>query len=142
MEVTRWARHGLISSHAYNGRYCLYELLVSDLPQICWSEDPGSLHRLSPHSRLTSKRGHSWEPSLTFSGAAGPAFQQLAISMEIAGVDEFRHAPAEAKSQQPQAKAERERQNDNKVVVQADPLTSYVEQADDDRDGRVEFGSK
>lgn len=31
--VTRWARHGLIKSHAYNGHYCLYELPVSDTPQ-------------------------------------------------------------------------------------------------------------
>lgn len=31
--VTRWARHGLITSHAYNGHYCLYELPASDLPQ-------------------------------------------------------------------------------------------------------------
>ncbi|MEI8703325.1 helix-turn-helix domain-containing protein (plasmid) [Mesorhizobium mediterraneum] len=31
--VTRWAKHGLITSHAYNGHYCLYELPVSDLPQ-------------------------------------------------------------------------------------------------------------
>ncbi|MER9825710.1 recombinase family protein [Mesorhizobium sp. M0115] len=31
--VTRWAKHGLIASHAYNGHYCLYELPVSDLPQ-------------------------------------------------------------------------------------------------------------
>jgi DNA invertase Pin-like site-specific DNA recombinase len=31
--VTRWAKHGLITSHAYNGHYCLYELPTSDLPQ-------------------------------------------------------------------------------------------------------------
>jgi endonuclease/exonuclease/phosphatase family metal-dependent hydrolase len=31
--VTSWAKHGLITSHAYNGHYCLYELPVSDLPQ-------------------------------------------------------------------------------------------------------------
>ena len=31
--VTRWAKHGLITSHAYNGHYCLYELPVSNLPQ-------------------------------------------------------------------------------------------------------------
>jgi len=31
--VTRWARHRLITSHAYNGHYCLYEIPDSDLPQ-------------------------------------------------------------------------------------------------------------
>lgn len=31
--VARWAKHGLITSHAYNGHYCLYGLPVSDLPQ-------------------------------------------------------------------------------------------------------------
>ena len=31
--VTRWAKYGLITSHAYNGHYCLYELPTSDLPQ-------------------------------------------------------------------------------------------------------------
>jgi len=31
--VTRWAKHGIITSHAYNGHYNLYELPVSDLPQ-------------------------------------------------------------------------------------------------------------
>lgn len=31
--VARWAKHGLITSHAYNGHYCLYELPLSDLPQ-------------------------------------------------------------------------------------------------------------
>jgi DNA invertase Pin-like site-specific DNA recombinase len=30
--VTRWAKHGLITSHAYNGHYYLYELPASDLP--------------------------------------------------------------------------------------------------------------
>lgn len=31
--VARWAKFGLITSHAYNGHYCLYELPISDLPQ-------------------------------------------------------------------------------------------------------------
>lgn len=31
--VTRWAKHRLITSHAYNGHYCLYEIPDSDLPQ-------------------------------------------------------------------------------------------------------------
>lgn len=31
--VIRWAKHGLITSHPYNGHYCLYELPTSDLPQ-------------------------------------------------------------------------------------------------------------
>ncbi|HKJ62339.1 MAG TPA: hypothetical protein VKA94_10150 [Hyphomicrobiales bacterium] len=31
--VTRWAKHGLVTSHAYNGHYCLYEIPDSDLPQ-------------------------------------------------------------------------------------------------------------
>ena len=31
--VTSWARHGLITSHAYNGHYCLYELPESNLPE-------------------------------------------------------------------------------------------------------------
>lgn len=31
--VARWAKFGLITSHAYNGHYCLYELPASDLPQ-------------------------------------------------------------------------------------------------------------
>jgi DNA-binding transcriptional regulator YiaG len=31
--VTRWAKHGLVTSHAYNGHYCLYEIPGSDLPQ-------------------------------------------------------------------------------------------------------------
>ncbi|NSY41630.1 recombinase family protein [Leisingera sp. ANG59] len=31
--VARWAKFGLIASHAYNGHYCLYELPASDLPQ-------------------------------------------------------------------------------------------------------------
>jgi excisionase family DNA binding protein len=31
--VTRWAKHGLITSHAYNGHYCLYEIPDTDLPQ-------------------------------------------------------------------------------------------------------------
>ena len=31
--VTRWAKHGLIASHAYNGHYCLYEIPDTDLPQ-------------------------------------------------------------------------------------------------------------
>ena len=31
--VARWAKFGLITSHAYNGHYCLYELPPSDLPQ-------------------------------------------------------------------------------------------------------------
>lgn len=31
--VARWARHGLIKYHAYNGHYGLYELPTADLPQ-------------------------------------------------------------------------------------------------------------
>jgi predicted site-specific integrase-resolvase len=31
--VARWAKHGLIASHAYNGHYYLYEVPDSDLPQ-------------------------------------------------------------------------------------------------------------
>jgi excisionase family DNA binding protein len=31
--VTRWAKHGLITSHAYNGHYRLYEIPDTDLPQ-------------------------------------------------------------------------------------------------------------
>lgn len=31
--VARWAKFGLITSHAYNGHYCLYELPTADLPQ-------------------------------------------------------------------------------------------------------------
>ncbi|MGA2730915.1 MAG: recombinase family protein [Terracidiphilus sp.] len=31
--VTRWAKHGIIISHAYNGHYCLYEIPDADLPQ-------------------------------------------------------------------------------------------------------------
>jgi endonuclease/exonuclease/phosphatase family metal-dependent hydrolase len=31
--VVRWAKFGLITSHAYNGHYCLYELPISELPQ-------------------------------------------------------------------------------------------------------------
>ena len=31
--VARWAKFGLITSHAYNGHYCLYELPISELPQ-------------------------------------------------------------------------------------------------------------
>lgn len=31
--VTRWAKHGLITSHAYNGHYCLYEIPDTNLPQ-------------------------------------------------------------------------------------------------------------
>ncbi len=31
--VSRWAKFGLITSHAYNGHYSLYELPTSDLPQ-------------------------------------------------------------------------------------------------------------
>ncbi len=31
--VARWAKHGLITSHAYNGHYCLYEIPDANLPQ-------------------------------------------------------------------------------------------------------------
>jgi DNA invertase Pin-like site-specific DNA recombinase len=31
--VTRWAKHGIITSHAYNGHYCLYEVPDADPPQ-------------------------------------------------------------------------------------------------------------
>jgi excisionase family DNA binding protein len=31
--VARWAKHGIIKSHAYNGHYCLYEIPDADLPQ-------------------------------------------------------------------------------------------------------------
>jgi len=31
--VARWAKHGIITSHAYNGHYCLYEIPDADLPQ-------------------------------------------------------------------------------------------------------------
>ena len=31
--VARWAKYGLITSHAYNGHYCLYEIPESDLPR-------------------------------------------------------------------------------------------------------------
>ncbi len=31
--VARWAKHSLITSHAYNGHYCLYEIPDSDPPQ-------------------------------------------------------------------------------------------------------------
>ncbi len=31
--VARWAKHGIITSHAYNGHYALYELPAADLPQ-------------------------------------------------------------------------------------------------------------
>jgi excisionase family DNA binding protein len=31
--LTRWAKHGLIASHAYNGHYRLYEIPDTDLPQ-------------------------------------------------------------------------------------------------------------
>jgi hypothetical protein len=32
--VTRVGKHGLITSHAYNGHYCLYEIPDVDLPQM------------------------------------------------------------------------------------------------------------
>ena len=31
--VARWAKHGLIKYHAYNGHYGLYELPIADIPQ-------------------------------------------------------------------------------------------------------------
>ena len=31
--VARWAKHGIITRHAYNGHYALYELPAADLPQ-------------------------------------------------------------------------------------------------------------
>ncbi len=31
--VARWAKHGIITSHAYNGHYCLYEIPAADPPQ-------------------------------------------------------------------------------------------------------------
>ena len=31
--VARWAKHGIITSHAYNGHYCLYEIPDAELPQ-------------------------------------------------------------------------------------------------------------
>jgi excisionase family DNA binding protein len=31
--VARWAKHGIIKCHAYNGHYCLYEVPEADLPQ-------------------------------------------------------------------------------------------------------------
>lgn len=31
--VARWAKYGIITSHAYNGHYCLYEIPESDLPK-------------------------------------------------------------------------------------------------------------
>jgi DNA-binding transcriptional MerR regulator len=31
--LARWAEHGLVTSHAYNGHYYLYELPTADIPQ-------------------------------------------------------------------------------------------------------------
>ena len=31
--VARWAKHGIVTSHAYNGHYCLYEIPDADMPQ-------------------------------------------------------------------------------------------------------------
>ena len=53
--VTRWAKHGLITSHAYNGHYCLYELPVSDLPQKQCSRWNRLVDRAAAHVKHASQ---------------------------------------------------------------------------------------
>ena len=31
--LARWAEHGIVTSHSYNGHYYLYEIPEADLPQ-------------------------------------------------------------------------------------------------------------
>jgi DNA invertase Pin-like site-specific DNA recombinase len=57
--VTRWARYGLITSPAYNGHYCLYELPVADLPQ----KQCSRWNRLVDRAAATAK--HADQPKLS-----------------------------------------------------------------------------
>ena len=59
--VTRWAKHGLITSHAYNGHYCLYELPVSDLPKKQCSRWNRLVDRAAARSQIPSKEKSSAE---------------------------------------------------------------------------------
>ncbi|AYG77081.1 recombinase family protein (plasmid) [Rhizobium sp. CCGE532] len=47
--LARWAEHGLVTSHAYNGHYYLYELPKSDLPQKQCSRWNQLVDRLAAH---------------------------------------------------------------------------------------------
>ncbi len=49
--VTRWAKHGLITSHAYNGQYCLYEIPDADVPQKQCSRWNRLIDRAAPRTQ-------------------------------------------------------------------------------------------
>lgn len=57
--VARWAKHGIITSHAYNGHYCLYEIPDANLPQKHCSR----WHRLA--DRATARAQNASPPKLS-----------------------------------------------------------------------------
>ena len=59
--VIRWAKHGLITSHPYNGHYCLYELPASDLPQKQSSRWSSLVDRAAARQQSASQEKSSTE---------------------------------------------------------------------------------
>lgn len=59
--VTRWAKHGLITSHAYNGHYCLYEIPDTNLPQKQCSRWNRLIDRAAARTQNTSQAKLSTE---------------------------------------------------------------------------------
>jgi hypothetical protein len=52
--LVRWAEHGLVSSHAYNGHHDLYELPEADLPQKHSSRWDTLVDRLAAREQATA----------------------------------------------------------------------------------------
>jgi DNA invertase Pin-like site-specific DNA recombinase len=59
--VTRWAKHGLITSHAYNGHYCLYEIPDTNLPQKQCSRWNRLIDRAAARTQIVSHAKPSTE---------------------------------------------------------------------------------
>src|SRR5690606_31191045 len=65
-----------------------------------------------------------------------------AVSVQVFGVDEFRHAPAEAQGKQPQRQADRQRAARDGFLVQFERQAADVQGARDDGYRGVEFGAE
>ena len=59
--VARWARHGIITSHAYNGHYVLYELPAADLPQKQCSRWNRLVDRAAARATNSAHQNHQLE---------------------------------------------------------------------------------